>query len=70
MFWCDSCSPYSQGAALGKLAEIRTYGDAINYVIVCSFNRELDLHRLIRSIAIAKGAPEQIGETQAVAFFT
>jgi hypothetical protein len=68
-WWCDTCDPDQLGASPGKLDIIQTYGDALSYVNMCCGGRKQALRVLIKALAQAKGLPERVSETQAVAFF-
>jgi hypothetical protein len=66
---CEACDEFQFGASRGKLAIVRSYSDAVNYVNACCGGDKDCLKILIRTLAEAKGAPARIGERQAAAFF-
>ena len=68
-WWCDTCDPYSQGAAPGRLTVGNTYQAALHHVTVCNAGRRQDYKDLLKAIAEAKGLPSRVGEKQAAAFF-
>jgi hypothetical protein len=69
MWWCDSCDPYQEGAADGKLQIFRTYSSALSHVELFCGSRASDYRDLIKAIARAKGLPARVGEAHAEAFF-
>lgn len=69
-FRCDHCSPYSSGAAAGKLSEIESYRAAHDYVGSGCRRAKKDLQVLVRYIASAKGLPKRVGKQQMRLFFT
>jgi hypothetical protein len=66
--WCDECDPYSQGAARGKLTEIRTYQDALNLGFSNTAPKR-SMKSAVRNLARAKGLPDRVGELDAQQFF-
>jgi hypothetical protein len=69
MWWCDSCDPYQQGAADGKLQIFRTYSAALSYVQFFCAGRASDYRDLVKAMARAKGLPARVDDSQAEAFF-
>jgi len=69
MFWCDTCNPYSSGAAPGRLAIGQRYEELVDRVRAASTGPNTDLKSLVLELARAKGLPSRVGESQAAAFF-
>lgn len=69
-WWCDTCDPYQDGAADGKLQIFRNYSQALFHVEFFCAGRKSDYRDLVKSMAQAKGLGTRVGETQAKAFFS
>jgi hypothetical protein len=67
-WWCARCDPYEQGAAPGKLVDIASAGEAIDYVRGYCNGRAADLRFLIRALARARGLPARAGPAAKACF--
>lgn len=66
-FWCNDCDPYSLGAARGMLRSFPGYRDAC--MQPWGTGNPKELKTLIRDVARAKGLPDRVGQSEAIAFF-
>lgn len=53
--WCDTCDPYQAGAIRGKLTELKTYKDALDYVDMSCNATKAIYKTIISEMAAAKG---------------
>jgi hypothetical protein len=67
--WCDSCNPYEAGAVSGKLAEIKTYRDALRHVEWTDGGVKSGYKAIVKAMALRKGLPKRSGDAQVKAFF-
>jgi len=67
--WCGSCDPYEAGAASGKLAEIKSYRDALRHVEWTDGGVKSGYKAIVKAIALRKGLPKRTGDAQIAEFF-
>lgn len=68
-WWCGNCDPYQTGALDGKLQVISDYVSALNHVDLYCGSKKSDFKKIIKEIAIGKGLPKRVGESQSQEFF-
>ena len=67
--WCGSCDPYEAGAVSGKLAEIKTYRDALRHIEWTDGGVKAGYKAIVKAMALRKGLPKRSGGAQVTAFF-
>jgi hypothetical protein len=69
-FWCDDCSPTSQGASPHKLHVVNTLRDVMSHIEWSADGYRAWKRDIVRQLAEAKGLPKRVGKKQALAFFS
>jgi len=67
--WCGTCDPYEAGAMNGKLAEIKTYREALRHIEWTDGGVKSGYKAIVKAIALRKGLPKRTGDAQVTAFF-